>query len=71
MPPIIGVPMHIHGLTVDGTQGIGVNTPSAAAVAEATVGFAIDVQRPQGATLVIGAMSCMVAAKAPAIMTLV
>lgn len=31
-----------HGAAVTGTQGIGVRTPIAAAVAEATVGLAID-----------------------------
>jgi len=37
-----------HGATVLGIQGIGVSTPSAAAVAEATVGLARDVHIPNG-----------------------
>ena len=41
MPPIstVGEP-GIQGDAVAGTQGIGVNTPKAAAVAAATTGFA-------------------------------
>jgi hypothetical protein len=35
-------------------QGIGVKTPSAAAVAAATVGFANDVHMPKGIMLTIG-----------------
>ena len=35
-------PPGAHGAVITGTQGIGVSTPIAAAVAEATVGFAID-----------------------------
>jgi len=31
-----------HGAAVTGMQGIGVKTPNAAAVADATIGFAID-----------------------------
>ncbi len=38
----VGEPV-IHGATRQGIQGIGVSTPKAAAVAEATVGFANDV----------------------------
>lgn len=52
-----------------GTQGIGVSTPSAAAVAEATVGFASEVHIPQGVTLVIGTTSRTVAAGFPFIRT--
>ena len=36
------LPPGIQGAEMTGTQGIGVNTPQAAAVAEATVGLAID-----------------------------
>jgi hypothetical protein len=54
MPGVQGV--------VTGTQGIGVSTPKAAAVAAATVGFARLVHMPNGAMFVIGAKSMMVAA---------
>jgi len=40
---------------VIGTQGIGVSTPRAAAVAAATVGLDIEVHAPNGAMLAIGA----------------
>ena len=45
------------------------STPSAAAVAEATVGFASEVHIPQGVTLVIGTTSRTVAAGFPFIRT--
>jgi hypothetical protein len=35
-------PPGLHGAAITGIQGIGVSTPIAAAVAEATVGLAID-----------------------------
>lgn len=54
-----------HGEAVTGTQGIGVNTPRAAAVAAATVGFANDEQTPNGGIFTIGAKSMMVAAGVP------
>jgi hypothetical protein len=62
IPPI----MHVaepgaHGM-VTGTHGIGVNTPKAAAVAEATVGLAMEVHMPKVGMLVIGILSMMVAA---------
>lgn len=49
IPPIntVGIP-GIHGAAVAGTQGIGVSTPNAAAVAEATVGFAMLEHIPKG-----------------------
>lgn len=47
---------------VTGTQGIGVSTPLAAAVAEATVGFANEEQVAKGGILVIGAKSIILAA---------
>lgn len=50
---IVGEP-GAHGAEVFGTQGIGVRTPMAAAVAEATVGFAIDIHIPKGGMLVMG-----------------
>jgi hypothetical protein len=42
-------------------QGIGVSTPIAAAVAEATVGLAIDWHIPKGMMLTIGTLSIMLA----------
>ena len=42
-------------------QGIGVNTPRAAAVAEATVGLAIEKHAPKGMMLTIGTWSMMLA----------
>ena len=50
-----------HGAVVTGTQGIGVSTPQAAAVADATVGLDIDVHMPKGSMFDIGAMSIMFA----------
>ncbi len=43
----VGAPT-THGDDVAGTHGIGVNTPSAAAVAAATVGFAGELHIPKG-----------------------
>ncbi len=43
----VGAPT-THGDDVAGTQGIGVRTPSAAAVAAATVGFAGELHMPNG-----------------------
>lgn len=42
------------GAAVTGTQGIGVKTPNAAAVAAATCGFAMEVHIPKGMILTIG-----------------
>ena len=50
------------GDTVKGMQGIGVRTPNAAAVAEATVGFEGLVHMPNGTMFVMGWKSMMVAA---------
>ena len=44
----------IQGDAVAGTQGIGVSTPSAAAVAAATVGFDGDIHIPNGGMFTIG-----------------
>ena len=52
---------------VTGMQGIGVKTPRAAAVADATIGLAMDMQTPKGGMLVIGIQSMMVAAGAVAL----
>ncbi|MDD1669388.1 MAG: hypothetical protein LUO97_06260 [Methanomicrobiales archaeon] len=46
---------------VTGMQGMGVRTPNAAAVAEATVGFERVVHMPKGKMFTIGAKSMMVA----------
>jgi hypothetical protein len=46
-------------------QGIGVNAPSAAAVAAATIGLAIDLHMPKGRILSIGILSITVAAGMP------
>jgi hypothetical protein len=51
-----------HGDTVIGMHGIGVNTPIAAAVAEATMGFAGLEHIPNGEMFMIGWKSMMVAA---------
>lgn len=56
---------------VTGMQGIGVRTPSAAAVAAATVGLAIDMHIANGGILTIGAQSMIVAAGAPAMVLFV
>src|SRR6185369_3995359 len=50
-----------HGAGITGTHGIGVNAPNAAAVAAATVGFAIDEHMPNGMMLTIGLLSMMLA----------
>ncbi len=42
------------GAGVLGTQGIGVKTPKAAAVAAATVGFAMEVHIPKGIMFTMG-----------------
>lgn len=44
----------IHGDVVMGMQGIGVSTPIAAAVAEATMGFASDMHMANGGMFTIG-----------------
>jgi hypothetical protein len=47
---------------VTGTQGIGVRTPDAAVVAEATVGLATQLHMPKGKMLTMGLLSMMFAA---------
>jgi len=54
-----------HGAEVTGMHGIGVSTPSAAAVAAATVGLLSVVHMPNGAMLSIGTWSMIVAAGLP------
>jgi hypothetical protein len=53
-----------------GRHGIGVNTPIAAAVAEATCGLDIDMHIPNGGILTIGLFSMMVAAAGPPALTI-
>lgn len=60
----------IHGPAGAGMHGIGVSTPSAAAVAAATVGFAMLMHGPKGLMLSIGTLSMMVAAGLPPAMVL-
>jgi hypothetical protein len=50
---------------VTGTHGIGVSTPSAAAVAAATVGLARELHIPNGGMFTIGLKSMMFAAGGP------
>lgn len=51
----------IHGVGVTGTQGIGVKTPKAAAVAAATAGLAGDVHMAKGGMFTKGLLSMMFA----------
>jgi hypothetical protein len=60
MPPIMQVAEPgVHGEVVTGTHGIGVSTPRAAAVAEATAGLAMDIHMPKVGMFVIGMKSFM------------
>ena len=52
----------LQGAGVTGIQGIGVKTPSAAAVAAATVGFAMELHMPKGMIFTIGILSMILAA---------
>jgi hypothetical protein len=66
MPPIIVVAEPgVQGLVVTGMQGMGVRTPRAAAVADATVGLAMDMHAPKVGMFVMGTKSMMLAAGAP------
>src|SRR5580704_7119349 len=53
------------GAVVIGTQGIGVSTPSAAAVAAATMGLARLWHIAKGGTFIMGLLSMMFAAGEP------
>lgn len=53
------------GAAVTGTQGMGVNTPEAAAVAEATVGLEGEEHIPNGGMFTVGLLSMMLAAGVP------
>lgn len=55
------IPAGAHGAVITGMQGIGVSTPIAAAVADATVGFAILWHIPKGGMFSIGAKSITLA----------
>src|SRR6266850_5770316 len=57
----------IHGAGVTGTHGIGVNTPRAAVVAAATVGFDGELHIPKGMMFTIGIWSMMLASGVPVI----
>jgi hypothetical protein len=59
----------VHGAGVAGTQGIGVSTPRAAAVAAVTTGLAMEEHVPNGETFSSGTLSIMVAAGAPPAIT--
>ena len=50
-----------HGAGMTGTHGIGVNTPNAADVADATAGFANDEHIPNGIMFTSGLLSMMFA----------
>jgi hypothetical protein len=68
IPPIITVGHPgAQGAAVTGIQGIGVSTPNAAAVAAITMGLAGQLHMPNGGTFIIGLLSMMLAAGAPAI----
>ena len=64
-PAVVCGAIGIHGAGTAGTHGIGVSTPSAAAVAAATVGFASDWHIPNGAMFAPGATSVMTATGRP------
>jgi len=53
------------GAGMTGTHGMGVRTPSAAVVAAATVGLAMDEHMAKGGMFFIGILSMMVAPGAP------
>ena len=72
IPPSITVAAPgAQGATVFGTHGMGVKTPRAAAVADATVGLASDMQTPKVGIFTIGLLSIMFAAGAPTMVLLV
>jgi hypothetical protein len=66
---IVGEP-GTQGAAITGTQGMGVSTPRAAAVAAATVGFVKDWHMPNGGMFAIGLLSMIVAAGGPPVITL-
>jgi hypothetical protein len=64
-PPTITREDEIHGAGVTGTHGMGVRTPSAAAVAEATTGLAMERHKPNGTMFTIGLLSIMLPTGGP------
>ena len=60
-----------HGAGVTGMQGMGVNTPMAAVVAEATAGLARLLHMPKGGMLTSGIWSMMLASGVPVTVRLV
>jgi hypothetical protein len=50
-----------HGAAVTGVQGMGVRTPKAAAVAEATAGLAMELHMPKGIMFTNGLLSIILA----------
>ena len=64
-PPTITREVDIHGAGVTGTHGIGVSTPNAAAVADATTGLAMERHKPKGTMLSIGLLSMMLPTGGP------
>ena len=70
LPSITDDEPGVHGAVVTGMHGMGVRTPSAAAVAEATVGFAIDEHIPKGRILTMGTLSIIFAAGIKLVMVL-
>ena len=64
-PPTRTRDVEIHGAGVTGTHGMGVRTPRAAAVADATTGFAIERHKPNGTMLTIGLLSMMLPTGGP------
>src|SRR3954452_10930016 len=70
LPPIMVVgALGVQVPAMSGTHGIGVSTPSAAAVAAATVGLATLEHIPSGGMVPSGAMSVMAAAGLPSTVT--
>ena len=61
MLEIFSCPPGVHGAVMTGAQGIGVSTPHAAAVADATVGLLIDWHIPKDIMFSIGLLSMMLA----------
>ena len=71
MPPSMTVAAPgAHGATVAGIHGMGVSTPRAAAVAEATVGFATDMHMPKVGIFIMGMLSMILAAGPPILVRL-
>src|SRR3954453_6277669 len=70
LPPIMVVgAFGVQVPAMAGMHGIGVSTPSAAAVAAATVGLAMLEHMPNGGMFTIGAMSLIAAAGRPSTVT--